>query len=421
MAHMERKQAAAVKLEPGPPGSTSSWARGWPVCRARWASSSPTSGTGTRPTRTVAWWPSAVRSAWAHGGRRADGGFLRRTEPGGSHRRCTSRHARLLVPTSWCSTSRRIPRRACCTWRTRPTGSSTGPHQSRSSAPSCRVSTSSRRYRGRRPAHAEPPAAHARRHGAPGHPLRARRAVGCRPQNQDRQGTARRTATRWRSLLPDAEVGLVMLPYGISALFIVVTSVMSAYVVGMAREDLTLRQRSGEVTVTVVEERLDPPQGRKARHSHYTLQRQDGTRVPGPEMETPSESHGRWGCARRRWATGARGASAGRRSRRSRTTEPRRMPNAPGGRPAGPCQLSGEVLPEHVHVEVAAEFFRVDPPPGSVLEVDQQHPRLELIGEGSRRVASAAERRATTCRCFSRPALTRRGGAARASPPRSRA
>ncbi|GHJ00773.1 hypothetical protein KVH07_07020 [Streptomyces olivaceus] len=38
------------------------------------------------------------------------------------------------------------------------------------------------------------------------------------PQSQDRQGSAKRTAVQWRSLYPDAEVGLVMLPYGIAAL-----------------------------------------------------------------------------------------------------------------------------------------------------------------------------------------------------------
>ncbi|MGW3956532.1 hypothetical protein ACWEKM_37810 [Streptomyces sp. NPDC004752] len=37
-------------------------------------------------------------------------------------------------------------------------------------------------------------------------------------QNQDRQGSARRTAMQWRGLYPDAEIGLVMLPYGIAAL-----------------------------------------------------------------------------------------------------------------------------------------------------------------------------------------------------------
>ncbi|MFE0820536.1 hypothetical protein [Streptomyces sp. NPDC058847] len=40
------------------------------------------------------------------------------------------------------------------------------------------------------------------------------------PQNQDRQGSAKRTATQWHSMYPDAEVGLVMLPYGISAVCI---------------------------------------------------------------------------------------------------------------------------------------------------------------------------------------------------------
>lgn len=38
------------------------------------------------------------------------------------------------------------------------------------------------------------------------------------PQSQDRQGSAKRTAIQWRELYPDAEVGLIMLPYGISAL-----------------------------------------------------------------------------------------------------------------------------------------------------------------------------------------------------------
>ncbi|MFA3875108.1 hypothetical protein ABS735_15640 [Streptomyces sp. MMCC 100] len=40
------------------------------------------------------------------------------------------------------------------------------------------------------------------------------------PQSQDRQGSAKRTAAQWRRLYQDAEVGLVMLPYGISALCI---------------------------------------------------------------------------------------------------------------------------------------------------------------------------------------------------------
>ncbi|WP_248506730.1 hypothetical protein [Streptomyces sp. D2-8] len=74
-----------------------------------------------------------------------------------------------------------------------------------------------------------------------------------------------------------------------AALFIAFTSVLSAYVTGVARDDLTLQYRGIEITATVVKERLDPPQGRKGRNSYYTLERQDGTRVPGPEMETTSD------------------------------------------------------------------------------------------------------------------------------------
>ncbi|MEV2253141.1 hypothetical protein AB0I94_21600 [Streptomyces sp. NPDC050147] len=40
------------------------------------------------------------------------------------------------------------------------------------------------------------------------------------PQEQDRQGSARRTALQWREQYPDAEVALIMLPYGPSALCI---------------------------------------------------------------------------------------------------------------------------------------------------------------------------------------------------------
>ncbi|MER6524612.1 hypothetical protein [Streptomyces sp. NPDC001508] len=39
-------------------------------------------------------------------------------------------------------------------------------------------------------------------------------------QSQDRQGSAKRTAAQWHELYPDAEIGLVMLPYGIAALCI---------------------------------------------------------------------------------------------------------------------------------------------------------------------------------------------------------
>ncbi|MFD4988107.1 hypothetical protein ACFWMQ_03960 [Streptomyces sp. NPDC058372] len=41
--------------------------------------------------------------------------------------------------------------------------------------------------------------------------------------------------------------------------------------------------------MTVVAERLDPAEGRKGRHSYYTLERaEDGSTVPG-EMETTSD------------------------------------------------------------------------------------------------------------------------------------
>ena len=39
-------------------------------------------------------------------------------------------------------------------------------------------------------------------------------------RRSDQQGSATRTAAQWRELYPDAEVSLVMLPYGISALCI---------------------------------------------------------------------------------------------------------------------------------------------------------------------------------------------------------
>jgi hypothetical protein len=40
------------------------------------------------------------------------------------------------------------------------------------------------------------------------------------PDIQDRRGSAKRTAVQWRELHPNAEVGMVMLPYGIAALCI---------------------------------------------------------------------------------------------------------------------------------------------------------------------------------------------------------
>ncbi|MEU7584385.1 hypothetical protein AB0B50_43160, partial [Streptomyces sp. NPDC041068] len=73
-----------------------------------------------------------------------------------------------------------------------------------------------------------------------------------------------------------------------AALFIVAVSVMSVGVAGMARDDITLQRRGEEITATVVEERRDEPRGREARAYHYTLERRDGTRVPGPEMKPES-------------------------------------------------------------------------------------------------------------------------------------
>ncbi|MGW1532394.1 hypothetical protein [Streptomyces aureus] len=74
-----------------------------------------------------------------------------------------------------------------------------------------------------------------------------------------------------------------------AALFIVIVSLMSVYVAAMARDDLTLQQRGQKVTATVVKEWRDPAEGRKGRDYNYTLEHQDGTRVPGPAMRTTSD------------------------------------------------------------------------------------------------------------------------------------
>ncbi|MFE7671701.1 hypothetical protein ACFU5N_05720 [Streptomyces albidoflavus] len=73
-----------------------------------------------------------------------------------------------------------------------------------------------------------------------------------------------------------------------AALLAVTASAAAGYVAGLAREDIALRQRGEQVAVTVVAERLDPAEGRKGRHSYYTLERTDGGTVPG-EMETTSD------------------------------------------------------------------------------------------------------------------------------------
>ncbi|MFC8870884.1 hypothetical protein ACFUAC_25080 [Streptomyces sp. NPDC057148] len=75
-----------------------------------------------------------------------------------------------------------------------------------------------------------------------------------------------------------------------AALFIVLASVMCVYLATVARDDLTLRQRGDRTTATVVKERRDEPQGRKARNHHYWLEHQDGTRVPGPALKSTSDS-----------------------------------------------------------------------------------------------------------------------------------
>ncbi|MFE9249589.1 hypothetical protein [Streptomyces sp. NPDC007088] len=77
-----------------------------------------------------------------------------------------------------------------------------------------------------------------------------------------------------------------------AALFVVAASLMSVYVAAMARDDLTLQQRGERVTATVVKKWRDPAEGRKARDYNYTLEHQDGTRVPGPALKTPSDRYG---------------------------------------------------------------------------------------------------------------------------------
>ncbi|MFE9647162.1 hypothetical protein ACFYO0_24225 [Streptomyces sp. NPDC006365] len=73
-----------------------------------------------------------------------------------------------------------------------------------------------------------------------------------------------------------------------AALFIVITSAMSVYVIVVACDDLTLQQRGERVTSTVVREWRDPAQGRKARDYNYELEHQDGTKVLGPALKATS-------------------------------------------------------------------------------------------------------------------------------------
>ncbi|MFJ3665786.1 hypothetical protein ACIPSE_04960 [Streptomyces sp. NPDC090106] len=74
-------------------------------------------------------------------------------------------------------------------------------------------------------------------------------------------------------------------------LFIVAASVMSVYIADMARDGLTLQRRGERITATVVREWRDPAQGRKARDYHYELERQDGTKVPGPALRESSDRY----------------------------------------------------------------------------------------------------------------------------------
>ncbi|MBD0842761.1 hypothetical protein [Streptomyces sp. TRM68416] len=74
-----------------------------------------------------------------------------------------------------------------------------------------------------------------------------------------------------------------------AALFIVLTSAASVYVMDVARDDLTLQRRGEKVTVTVVEERPIPVHGRGSRMSDYELEHEDGTRVPGPALNAETD------------------------------------------------------------------------------------------------------------------------------------
>ncbi|MGY0068788.1 hypothetical protein ACWZEH_18730 [Streptomyces sp. QTS137] len=76
-----------------------------------------------------------------------------------------------------------------------------------------------------------------------------------------------------------------------AALFIVLLSAICAPVTDMARDNLSLQQRGERVTATVAKERTTPAKGREGPHTRYTLERQDGTRVRGPEMDMTSDPY----------------------------------------------------------------------------------------------------------------------------------
>ena len=75
------------------------------------------------------------------------------------------------------------------------------------------------------------------------------------------------------------------------ALFIVILSVICAMAADVARDNLTLQLRGERVTATVAKERTTPAAGREGPHSLYTLERQNGTRVRGPEMNLTSDPY----------------------------------------------------------------------------------------------------------------------------------
>ncbi|WP_328768970.1 hypothetical protein [Streptomyces sp. NBC_00286] len=75
------------------------------------------------------------------------------------------------------------------------------------------------------------------------------------------------------------------------ALFIVILSVICAMATDVARDNLTLQVRGERVTATVAKERTTPAAGREGPHSLYTLERQNGTRVRGPEMNLTSDPY----------------------------------------------------------------------------------------------------------------------------------
>ncbi|MEG3628541.1 hypothetical protein [Streptomyces poriticola] len=76
-----------------------------------------------------------------------------------------------------------------------------------------------------------------------------------------------------------------------AALFIVLLSAICAPVLDIARDDLSLQQHGEKVTATVAKERTVPAAGREGPHSRYTLEKPDGTRVRGPELDRTADPY----------------------------------------------------------------------------------------------------------------------------------